>query len=286
MGIVLLHGKFGSYKTPLTIHLAHCVATGQPFLGLPTHQTRVLYVEADTPQVGLWPRLQAMNPASDQIDFAFVYPGFNVTSPKVGARNTVVCDALTRQHQQRSYGLVVIDSLRTSHPLSGKDDEVPSIVYGAFADIFPDAAILLVHHDRKTRVPDPRSSRRFSLEPDEELDSESFSGSQAWIDRATTAIKLRKGYSSEKEWVSLVQSKSQVGATIDPIQIHVTDGCRFSLVADITDAQVTEGLLKVGRWRNKQDLDAKLAALFKVPEKLARAGRLRYESNVAPIHHQ
>ena len=283
VGVVLLYGKYGSYKTPLTIHLAHCVATGAPFLGLATQQARVLYIEGDTPMLGIWPRLQTMNPNTANIDFAFIHPGMNVVSPTTGARNSAICSALAAQHAEKHYGLVVIDSLRTSHHMPDKDSEVPSIVYGAFAELFPFASVLIVHHDRKTKVPDGRGGRRF--EPDEETDNESFSGSQAWIDRATTSLKLRRGFSSDREWISLAQSKSQVGTQIEPIQIHVTDGCHFSIPRDISDPDLSAALSTIARhtWRNKNDLDRLLATHFSIPAKLARARRIEYESNVSPI---
>jgi len=279
-GIVLMHGKYGSYKTPIAISIGHAVATGQDCLGLGVEQSPVLFIEGDTPMPGIWPRLQRMNPDSDNIDFAFVYPGFNVVQPKVGEHNKMVCEALAERHMAKQYGLVVVDSLRTSHNLPDKDSEVPSIVYGSFARLFPGATIMIIHHDRKTKPPDGKSRVQFNAE----VDNESFSGSQAWIDRATTSIKIKKGYGTEKEWITLSQTKSQVGKEIEPLQLHVTDGCIISLASAMTNDQIEEALEQVGynkgSVKNRAALDHALAGWFQVPERWARTRRAHYESEV------
>lgn len=284
-GIVLLYGKFGSYKTPLSVHLAYCLATGQPFLGMNCSEpTRVLYIEGDTPMPGIWPRLQKMNPDTPMLDFAFVYPGFNAVAPKQGERNAEVCHQLYEKHKANNYGLVVIDSLRTSHLLNDKDSEVPSMVYGSLSTLFPNACIFLIHHDRKSRIPDGGGSRyRRQSDPDEELDNESFSGSQAWIDRATTSLKILKGYSKEREWITLRQTKSQVGQVMDPLPVHVKDGCLFSLTPYISDLDITQCLPLIGTFKNKRDLDEKLAAFWNIPVKLMTVRRQEYEATVGPI---
>lgn len=278
-GIVLMHGKYGSYKTPLAINLGFSVATGQDCLGLQVEQAPVLFIEGDTPMPGIWPRLQRMNPDTDDLDFAFIYPGFNVVQPKVGEHNKMVCEALAERHAAKNYGLVVVDSLRTSHNLPDKDSEVPSIVYGSFARMFPGATIMIIHHDRKTKPPDGKMGR---VQSNMEIDNESFSGSQAWIDRATTSIKIKKGYGSEKEWVTMSQTKSQVGKEIDPLQLHVVDGCIISLASAMTDDDITAALeqLNYDQFKNRAALDKALAGWFQVPERWARTRRSHYESTV------
>src|SRR5712692_5192872 len=57
-GIVLLYGKKGAGKSPLTWALAESVATGQPWLGFPVETTGpVLYIEADTPRPSIEARM-------------------------------------------------------------------------------------------------------------------------------------------------------------------------------------------------------------------------------------
>ena len=46
-GVTILHGRWGTGKTAVLVTEAVCVATGQPFLGLPTTQGPVLIIEAD-----------------------------------------------------------------------------------------------------------------------------------------------------------------------------------------------------------------------------------------------
>jgi hypothetical protein len=280
-GIVLLHGKYGSYKTPLAIHLAYCVAMGIPFLGIQTEQTKVLFVEGDTPMVGIWTRIQAMNPNTSNLDFAFVYPGFNVVQPTMGEHNRATCQSLSARCSEQQYGLVVVDSLRTSHMLPDKDSEVPSVVYGAFARLFPGATIFIIHHDRKTKVPDGKGYHQRNIE----VDNESFSGSQAWIDRATTSLKILKGYGDSREWITLSQTKSQVGIEMDPIQIHITNGCNFSQASDMTDTDIKGALptILTTAPKTRTALDKALAGYFQVTEKWACTRRTAYETLHGPI---
>lgn len=279
-GVVLLHGKYGSYKTPLSILLAHSVATGQPFFGLSVEQTRVLYIEADTPMTGIWSRIQQMNPDSPDLDFAFLYPGFNVVQPKLGEHNKMICDSLAERHAAFSYGLVIVDSLRTCHMLPDRDSEVPTMVYSSFARLFPGATTFIVHHDRKTKAaPDGRNHQ-----PNTEIDNESFSGSQAWIDRATTSLKILKGYGPEKEWITLSQTKSQVGAEIEPIQLKVKDGHFFSQASDLTPPEMEAFLLSSNfHAKNRTHLDRELANYFQVTERWARNRRAHFEATVRKI---
>ena len=46
-GVTILHGRWGTGKTAVLVTEAVCVATGQPFLGMPTTQGSVLIIEAD-----------------------------------------------------------------------------------------------------------------------------------------------------------------------------------------------------------------------------------------------
>lgn len=279
-GIVLLHGKYGSYKTPLSIHLAYSVATGTPFFGLHVEQTRVLYIEADTPMTGIWSRIQQMNPNSTNLDFAFLYPGFNVVQPKLGEHNKMVCDSLAERHSVLGYGLVIVDSLRTCHNMPDRDSEVPTMVYSSFARLFPGATTFIIHHDRKTKTMlDGRNHQ-----PNIEVDNESFSGSQAWIDRATTSLKILKGYGTEKEWITLSQTKSQVGAEIEPIQLKVKDGYIFSQSSDLTASEIEAFLLSPHfTAKNRTQLDRELATYFGVTERWARNRRTHFESTVRKI---
>jgi AAA domain len=70
-GITLLHGRWGTGKTPVLVTEAVCVATGQPFLGLPVTQGPVLIIEADMTKSGFrarfWGVIQRLADAGELV---------------------------------------------------------------------------------------------------------------------------------------------------------------------------------------------------------------------------
>ena len=69
---ILLHGKWGVGKSPLTWAMAFSVAQGSPFLGLNTVQGSVIYIEADTPEVVFYDRMvKGVVPKRIPIEFIF-----------------------------------------------------------------------------------------------------------------------------------------------------------------------------------------------------------------------
>jgi hypothetical protein len=200
----------------------------------------------------------------------------------MGDHNRRICNELTEKHKNNNYGLVVIDSLRTSHVLADKDSEVPTIVYGSFARMFPGATVFIIHHDRKTKIPDGKTYQR-----NIEVDNESFSGSQAWIDRATTSLKILKGYGDLKEWITLSQTKSQVGQEMESIQVKIKDGCQFSQASEMLDSEIEAAIpvvLPVGHHiKSTGQLDKALAGYFQVTVRWAAIRRQQYEDTHSKI---
>jgi hypothetical protein len=278
-GIVFLYGKFGAFKTALGLNVARAVATGSTLWNMPVDSTRVLFVEGDTPRTGIIPRIQKVNPNVANLDFAFVYPGIDVINPHTPIENKIFIEGLRAKHKANKYGLVVVDSLRSSHPLDDKDSTAATIVYRMFASIFPGAVIFLIHHDKKSKAPEKHI---IGTHYEEEMDIESFSGSQAWINHATTSLKIRKSHGKDKEWVTIQQTKSQVGPIAYPIDVHVTDGIQIELAPTINLDQIHDALHRVS-WKNMRSLDAALAEHFDVSERWARTHRIRYEREVGPI---
>lgn len=278
-GIVFLYGKFGVFKTALGLNVAKAVANASALWGLKVDNTRVLFVEGDTPRTGIIPRIQKIDPNVPRLDFAFVYPGIDVVNPHTPVENKIFIEGLKAKHKEHKYGLVIVDSLRSSHPLSDKDSEAATLVYRCFASIFPGAVVFLIHHDRKSKAPDKHI---MGTHYEEEMDIESFSGSQAWINHATTSLKIKKSHGKDKEWITIQQTKSQVGPIARPIDVHVTDGINVQIAPTINLDQIHEALHTVS-WKNMRTLDAALSDHFDVSERWAREHRIRYEKEVGPI---
>jgi len=271
-GIVMLHGKYGSYKTPITAHIAKAVATGSPLWDLKTTAARVLYIEGDTPRNIIMPRLQAMDVAVPNLDFAFVYPGIDVVNPHTPAWNHALLEKLATQHKQWPYGLIVVDSLRTSHQLADKDSESPPKVYGALARLFPAATFVLVHHDRKTRPPE-----KYARDIEEQLQDESFSGSQAWMNHATTGIHVRKHGRANKEWVTLHQHKSQASKELEDLDLQIKEGIHITAAVSITMDAIGHAIAIIAKWASWAELDKKLADHFDISTNWAKRHREEYE---------
>jgi hypothetical protein len=276
-GIVMLHGKYGTYKTPLTLHIAKAIATGSQLWGLDAVHARVLYIEGDTPRNALLPRLQALDVNVPNLDIAFVYPGIDVVNPHTPEWNKDHIQLLSAAHSKQPYHLVVIDSLRASHQLPDKDSETPPKVYSALARLFPGATFLLIHHDRKTRAPE-----KYARVIEEQLEDESFSGSQAWMNHATVGIHVRKHGRSNKEWVTLHQHKSQAAKEVDDLDLKVEQGIHITQAVSMSAGQMAQAMA-ILKWRNMSDLDRALAHHFGVSAQWAKKHRVQYEIEVGPI---
>jgi hypothetical protein len=278
-GVVLLFGKYGSYKTPLTVNMAVAIASEPMLWGFEVTNTNVLYIEGDTPRSGIVPRIQKLPTLPANLDFAFVYPGIDVINPQTPDINAQMCSVLAAAHRQKKYGVVFVDSLRTSHQLPDKDSETPPRVYRAFARMFPGSTVFLIHHDRKTR---PVERHMSGTQAEEEMMTESFSGSQAWINHATTGIKIQKHSAKEKQFITLIQTKNQTGVECSPIELKVTDGIHIEPVSALTDDMLTQALDMIS-WNSYVELDTSLAGFFGVSERWVREFRKKYETNVAQI---
>jgi hypothetical protein len=113
--IVLVHGRWGLYKTPLTLWMARSVVSGMPFLGaLEAHQASpVLYVEVDTPMRVLLPRIKLIG-FDSRVTFYF-NNAFNILTGRVGQSTTydqAILDELRELHNRNHYRIVFLDSLR------------------------------------------------------------------------------------------------------------------------------------------------------------------------------
>lgn len=282
-GIVLLHGKYGAYKTAIGLNVAKGVASGQPLWGLKTEATKVLFLECDTPIQAIQPRAKTLGFSGMSVEFAPIYPGLDIVNPKRDEWNLSRWEALHKRHLSSGYGLVIIDSLRTIHSMSEKEGETAKEVYLSVAKMFPDATIMLIHHDRKTYREDGHASRYKSQEQTE-VDNESFMGSQRWIDLATTALKISK---HGNQGIVLSQSKSQWGHQADPIFLRPDpDGVNLAIPALIDDNAIAAAVAQITKKvtiKNLGHLDGLLAKHFGVSTRYVRDFRIRFEDRNGQI---
>lgn len=278
-GIVFLYGKYGAFKTAIGLNIARTIVTSPRLWELPIENTKVLFVEGDMPRTGIIPRIKKLKVNVPNLDFAFIYPGMDVVNTHTPPENKDLIQALVKKQAENKYGLVIIDSLRSSHPLADKDSEAATLVYRQFASIFPGAVVFLIHHDKKTK---PIEKHLVGTDIEEELEDESFSGSQAWINHATTSLKIKRHHGNDRNWIVVKQTKSQVGPIASALSLRVTDGIHVEMAQAITSEGIHRALHTVS-WKNMRSLDGALAKFFDVSERWARDQRIKYEQEVGPI---
>ncbi len=200
-GITLLWGKYSTGKSPLTWAIAQSIGNGTSFFGLPVKPGSVLYVEIDLPENLAVPRLKYLKPAPN-VHFAFMQS----LSLGMNGLDADTTNAFKSLNAEIKPDLVIFDSLRKLHDLDDKDARAPKMVYSIFQHLFPGAALLFIHHERKSSL-DPRFSY---------LGGEAFSGNQHWIDDAQVGLQMEK-YSGKRESFRLWHRKGQGSEKIKPM---------------------------------------------------------------------
>ena len=200
------------HNSPLTWKIAQCVSDGEDFFGLPVATTGpVLYIEVDTPERQVKPRLRLLKPYATQLWMANGYPRLNLmtnSSPEV--------IELVRAYHDIKPVLVIVNTLRKVHDFDQNTAETPNLVYSNLLQRFPSSALMVVHHDKKSPQQDGMG------DPDE-----SFAGSQAWANDATVALHLRSLDKAERR-MEVKVTKSQVSPTGSLLKLQLTeDGTNF-----------------------------------------------------------
>ena len=263
--IVLLYGDTSIGKSPLTWQLVKSIGDGRGFFGLPSTKGTVLYVETDTPEVVLLPRLKKMSAAAD-VWWLFLPP---LSAPTLSGDEM---GALVAANHKLKPDLVVLNTLRKVHDLDDKDSKTPRLVYGFFQKVFPKSALLFVHHTRKQ-----------SLNPQfKEVGKEAYSGSKHWINDCQVALHLEEFKSGErKENLRLYHAKSQVTETLRPLPLILHgDGTTMS-------SPLYDDLFAVydhlHEWTGtKAGLDAAVAAARGTSAKTIQRRRLCIEHGLFP----
>lgn len=219
-GMFVLHGPRASGKTQLALALAAAAASGSAFLGVwKATKARVLFLECDTPAVTLHERVAvAQQAALSEVAFLTFDSPINILA--IAERAAAVAPLV----EARRFGpeLVVIDSLRKTHPLDENDSSTPSRVYAAFRTIFPAATLGFLHHDRKVAIG--------PLAGDTD---EAFRGSSAWLDDVDTGIHLVRDKRAKEGLRAILSfSKVRTSETPTPTAIKLAKGTLWPELAD------------------------------------------------------
>lgn len=225
----LLHGPPNVGKSAFIWGVGNAIMTNESYLGLHTTQARVFLLSTDMSIHDL--NFRWKDNFTPAFDFACV-PKFDCTRPTfvVSEIYTVIGNYV----QDNNIDLVLIDALGGIHMgRSAKDDEVAGLVEERLSLWFPNKAILLLGHDRKTRF-------GVNFEP-LEPNNEDFLGSQMW--RANTTSQLHMWASGDHK-STLKHDKSQVSLTLEePLNLYIDIHGRAELWNE-TRAQKVLGLVK------------------------------------------
>ncbi len=242
---MLFHGKRGSRKSWLALGLCASILNRGRFLG--EWQTRgrggaVLYVQADLPEAEQQSRLVRLTKQMPWIrdqDFHFYCPTYmDVTRLEED-------EELAGALQEINPCFVVWDVLRKIHHMQ-EGVHVPGIVYGSTRSLFPEAAHMFVHHDRKTT----KDSTEGFLDTSEE-----FSGVGPWLDLVISAWHIKE---QAKTQYTLETTKNNCGPIPNILQLVVDPETQL-LVCMKSRLQA-----EVARWRHRNECN---------PRKLTRKER-------------
>jgi hypothetical protein len=264
--VTLLWGATSTGKSPTTWEMAHSIASGKSFFGLPCQEARVLYIELDTPEQVVQQRIKS-RPPTPNVWWLFSNPlSVPYATPEqseflIEARDTVKPE------------VVFINTLRKVHDLDDKESKAPKLVYSFFQKTFPGAALVFVHHTRKAST-DPKAI---------DQSKESFSGSNHWLDDAQVGVLL-EGFDGPDHNLRLWHKKSQVSRLLRPLPLKLgEDGSTLSSplydellkVYDFLASGKGEGLLA-------NEIDHRLAKILECGESTAKTRRLTVENGVFP----
>lgn len=271
-GITFLWGKTSTGKSPLTWAIAAAVGDGSPFFGLPTVQGRVLYIDVDSPESVAISRLQQFRGRPKGVTYVATQP------LQLGIAGAPPEQTTQLQELNETYkpDLVILNTLRKLHDMDDKDSRTPKIVYAYFQYLFPNSGVVVVHHAKKDLL-DPKARK---------IPTESFSGSQAWVNDAQVALRLdrfkrfTKKRKELRQNISLAHAKSQVSRRLRSLPLLLeNDGTNMSCSAAVDRDICLEGMQK-GLTGSR--LDAYIAEERDISDEWARHARLSVENGLYP----
>ena len=264
-GITFLWGKWGVGKSPTTWWMAHAIGSGQEYFGLPTKQGRVLYLDVDSPETVALTRLKKIQPAPNVmfcVRKPMMFPGQQVDQDR---------DMIDIRKEFKP-DLVIFNTLRKCHDLDDKDSKTPKMVYSYYQSLFPKSALLFVHHDKKDS-PDPKAK----VNP-----TESFSGSQAWINDAQVGLKVTP-YHGKRENARIWNIKNQSAPRwpyFQPLPVNLENDGSNMTSARHEDLKAVVAHLAKGM--KGVVCDRQVAAARDISETYARSARILVEAGKYP----
>jgi hypothetical protein len=195
--ITLQVGDSGLGKSPFDYELGLCIASGLPFLGIPTTQGRVLYLdyEDDVDQM-----ISLAETISQKLGLSKPPDTFRLWSPAMSESEP---DPFKLIRVFRP-DLVIIDTISAAYPKAEMQNDSVSELYNRCRDT--SAAVLFVHHLKKNDSSDEDLS--FDLDLDRPTTVRDFlcvRGASALYNNAYLRLKLIRARKNEEDWAFIVR---------------------------------------------------------------------------------
>lgn len=142
--VILLTSESGQGKTMLSLNLAACVATGQPFAGRSTIRRPVLYLDKENPSTVIAERLKIFRATDGEMLRIW---GTWLGEEPVAVTSPIILEWVKAVDPKP---LIVVDSLVAFHPGAENDStETRSFMHGFRQLAALGATVLLLHHSGK-----------------------------------------------------------------------------------------------------------------------------------------
>lgn len=226
-GICVMHGPPGVGKSQLALTMARDIARGAAFLSPehPTTQGKVLYIQVNMPIQEQQSRLLCTDiNGVDNVAFLSLVQGALDSEHLKPAYDQGLLDAKNWKPD-----VVIVDTLRDVHTMEEIDSATVTKVYGGWRQLFPDATLAFIHHDRKLPLPQKGGiPERYWLE--------AARGSSTWLANADVGLHL----TDAKGALTLSFSKVRTCAPITPYAVRLSEG---SLLVELTMPTTRQRLL-------------------------------------------
>jgi archaellum biogenesis ATPase FlaH len=223
-GITMLVGNPSSGKSWLMLEIAKTVASNKLLFGkFKTKESRVLYIDEETPFLENKRRWSKLNPAPITLVDFMAMQGFRIDNDE---QRKALLDFIG----WRNYNLIIFDSLRDIHSLNENDSLEAQRLIDCLKELTKKGASVLVsHHQRKERFMD-------SKDP-----SQMLRGSSAILAGIDSLLSIENPKSTQLELV-ISQSKLRQGKPISPFRVNLVEEegkMRFEFIGEI-ETEITK----------------------------------------------